>query len=218
MFISTSSISMIGYVTLGVCLFISLILALNNVLPEVGFVGVMFGLIIIFSYITLQSWVITLSLIATATLFILLKFKLKNGTWKNLTLVGMVFIFCIIFVAEENQSLPKVMEDNIQSTMKQMENHAEVNKAAIEIKEDTIHCTLEVSNSLSEVDKKTLGEKCAKVLASEAAENNSLKEPRKEYLGELYDYYIIELMIGTDGHEDEIIFKRKYTNSAHFAW
>lgn len=61
-------------------------------------------------------------------------------------------------------------------------------------------------------------EKCAKVLASEAAENNSLKEPNEEYLGELYDYYIIEFMIGTDRHEDEIMFERKYTDSANFAW
>jgi hypothetical protein len=56
------------------------------------------------------------------------------------------------------------------------------------------------------------------VLAKEVSKNSALTKPTANYLGELYDFYSLELMVGTDHEEDEIMFMRKNKDTKELVW
>ncbi|MYL46454.1 hypothetical protein GLV94_12455 [Virgibacillus halodenitrificans] len=218
MFVLNTSISMIGYVLLGTTLIISLILVLSHSLSETSFLAIVFGLIVLLSYISVQSWVLTLSIAVVSLIIILTQFSSPNHKWRIITIIGMIALLGTIILIDKNQASPVIIKEQIQGAVDHLENNKDILKVVIGVEEDTISCSMKVKSDLSDSKKKELGENCAKVLAKEVSKNSTLKKPTANYLGELYDYYLLELMIGTNHEEDEIIFMRKNKDSKELVW
>lgn len=90
--------------------------------------------------------------------------------------------------------------------------------ASIGVEGEMIYCSLNVDEKMTKAEKEQLGETCAKTLVTNVSEDANLKGPSGDYLGEIYDYYALEITVGTDNEGEEIIFARKYTNNKGFTW
>ncbi|MFA8439869.1 hypothetical protein [Pueribacillus sp. YX66] len=219
MFAINASFTQFLYTALGMGVFISIIIIADKILPKVWLLGILLGIGVGVFHLFSQSWTMTIILVIMALLFLYLNLNNERKRWGSIVLVGMVTVasLSILFMVDHHK-LPTVDEKIFQSTMNEMNRHPEIMNAVIGIEDDTIYCSLHVNDTLTRTEKEQLGEMCAKTLATTVSQDTNIKGPSDDDLGELYDYYVLEIMIGTDNENDEIIFARKHTNNKGFTW
>lgn len=114
---------------------------------------------------------------------------------------------------------PEIKKHDMDIAIEQVEEHEQIKHAHFElIDKETISCSLIVVPNLSESDQENVGEMCVKSLADRMSENTRLKAPKDDYLGELYDYYDVRVMVGGDRGLDDIIVGSKHKHSDHLTW
>lgn len=217
MFTINASFTQFQYILLGIAMYISLIL-LGLVFPKVWFQSILLIIGIVLLHLFSQSWMLTIALSIMALLFIYLVYDQRQNLGRIVFgVMTLVAIFGMIFLSDTHRT-PTIGEELFLATMDEMKQHEEVTDVAVELEDETIYCVLEVDENLTDAEKRHLGEICAKTLAIKVSEHTNMKEPSNDYIGELYDYYDLELLIGTTNRSDDIIFTRKYMDNKNITW
>lgn len=219
MYTLNASLTQILYTVIGVGMFVSFIVIADKILPKAWFLGITLCIGIVIFYLYSQAWIMTVILAIFALVYLYIYIGNGRKSWGPGVLFGMMVVASlgILFMFDDHK-LPTINKDALQSAMKEMNEHSEVLNASIGVEDETIYCSLNVEKKTTKAEKEQLGETCAKTLAANVSEDTKLKGPSGDYLGEIYDYYVLEITIGTDNEGDEIIFARKHTNNEGFNW
>lgn len=134
-----------------------------------------------------------------------------------LVLISMLFIFSLIGCNKKD--LPNISQDEINATQNEMNKNKEVSDSYIEVKENTIIFAITVKESnLSEEKAKDLADTFTRLLSSQVANNNKdMNMPNKDNLGGIYEYYDINVGIGTSS--DNIMYQgSKVAGAEKITW
>lgn len=204
------------YICLIILLLISLIIS-DQYFPKTWFRSFVLGFVVILFHISIKSWLLTALLLVLSILYLLFNFYQKEVL--RLLALGFVYMIVIVgFFFLAGGERPTISEDVIHYTFDEMKRYDGILNVSIEVDESVISCTLEVDKKLSEKERKKYGETCAKTLATKISEQKNLKGPEGSYLGEVYDYYTLELVIKTDREAEEPLYIRKSTGQEEFSW
>ena len=118
----------------------------------------------------------------------------------------------------KEEELPEISQKAKNITVEEIEKHELIKDAYIKIEEDQIVLALQVNYSINEETAKELGENFARLLASMSASfNDKFKYPTKDNLGSIYDYYDLQIVVGT-GTENIIIHGAKAKIAKNINW
>ncbi|MEC2158238.1 O-antigen ligase family protein [Virgibacillus halodenitrificans] len=184
--------------------------------PILIFLVFMLAMFIINSSISMIGYVLGVATLIIS-LILVANQRLSRKHFSGVFL-GLILILGLIILMVKTQDFPVVTKKQIHAATDHLENNNDILQAVIEVEEETISCSMKVKHNSSEEEKEELGESCAKVLAKEVSKNSALTKPTANYLGELYDFYSLELMVGTDHEEDEIMFMRKNKDTKELVW
>jgi len=141
---------------------------------------------------------------------------------KKIVYVGLIFLLTIILMgcsSEKEKVLPKISDEAIEMAKDQIKGDF-VGDTSIQIDDDKIILTIIVSPSANEDFSKDVGERFARLLASFTSVTNKdvdLEGPTNESLGEIYDYYDLQIIVGS-GPENVIVRGAKSSGSRVLVW
>lgn len=141
---------------------------------------------------------------------------------KQIIYIGLIFLLTIALMgcnSEEEKVLPKISDEAVEMAKDQIKSDF-VKDASIQIDDDKIILAIIVSPSVNEEFSKDVGERFARLLATFTSVTNKdvdLKGPSNESLGEIYDYYDLQIIVGS-GPENVIVHGAKSSGSRVLVW
>lgn len=119
---------------------------------------------------------------------------------------------------KEEVVLPEVTETAINQTVDMLMQEELVEDAHIEVKDDKIIIAIIANPAISEEYAKEVGENGARFLATMAITvNKELEGPTKDHLGDLYDFYDLQIGVGTSP-KDFIVQGAKAKSASKIRW
>jgi len=115
--------------------------------------------------------------------------------------------------------LPAIPTEAQEMAISEIKKDTLVKDAAVVIEGDTINLAIVVNAATNEEHAKRLGDNFVRMLASFTAffNENDLKGPTKDYLGELWDYYNLNIGVGT-GPDHFIVQGAKVKTAQKITW
>jgi len=125
-------------------------------------------------------------------------------------------------VTEENVQLPEIPEAAMKHAYDIILGYDEVKDAHVEVnKEDkTISMAIQVGASINEETARELADSFVRALSSGVAfynDEDELEPPKNDYLGELYDYYNLLVVVGSSP-EHTIVDGAKVREAKNISW
>lgn len=206
--------------SLGMAGLFLLVNMLNKFLSVEWVYSIMVLLLIIALHFLIESWLFDVLTVILAVIFYVVTFKLNKKVWSY----GVIFAFVLLWVYAYSfdgfHVVPDISESVLDETEKEMARSDGVDETFIKNEEDRLYCTMNVTSDVSKNGKKKLAQMCAGHLSQMIADDQDIKGPSGDHLGDVYDDYEFIVMINEtdDDSTNSFLHGVKGTSSDKIIW
>lgn len=202
--------------------FILLSVVMKSIYPGLLLLGIVYGItyfIDSFKVHKKQKTLVILLMILSFSIVALASFNLPAAINNVIeiqstddALIGGQDIF-----ESDTENIPNITSKHIEEAVALIQSEIEVEEAIILVSDDTVTFGLKLQPSTTREKAEALSESFIEILAHRVSQDENIKAPGLNSLGELYDYYSITISAGVDS-EDILAKGKKGKTSKYITW